>query len=132
VFPVFPVNVPGLFPGSGNELKRFPMFSVFAIGTVSSVSSIACFTGREHWEQRELDRTSKASEMANVEHSWNKLGTGRAVAELQDRVAEAFQRRGDDGGRAHLLLASTTFNALSITNRIWFCDGIQGINSATQ
>ena len=68
MFPVFPVDVPSLFPDSGNELKRFPVFSVFAIGTVSSVSSSAFFAGREHWEQRELDRIRKTSEIANVEH----------------------------------------------------------------
>ena len=34
VFPVFPVDVPSLFPDFGNKLKRFPVFSVFAIDTV--------------------------------------------------------------------------------------------------
>jgi hypothetical protein len=35
VFPVFPVDVPSLFPDLGNEPKQFPVLSVFAIGTVS-------------------------------------------------------------------------------------------------
>jgi hypothetical protein len=54
-FPVFPVDVPSLFPDSGNELKRIPMFSMFAIGTLFSRFLYSLFTGREHWEQRERD-----------------------------------------------------------------------------
>jgi hypothetical protein len=41
--PVFPLDVPSLFPDSGKELRRFPVFSVIAIGTVSSVFDILLY-----------------------------------------------------------------------------------------
>jgi TetR/AcrR family transcriptional regulator, regulator of mycofactocin system len=53
------------------------------------------------------------------------------VAELQDRVAEAFTQRGEDEVRAHLL-AGMTLNALSVAYRIWFGDGKQDIHAATE
>jgi hypothetical protein len=71
VFPVFPADVPSLFPDSGNQLKQFPVFSVFAIGTVSYVSSIAFITDREHWEHENGTRDEGLLRTQDMELSWN-------------------------------------------------------------
>ena len=47
VFPVFPVDVPSLFPDSGNQINKFPVFSVSTIGVVFWVCSISFLTDRE-------------------------------------------------------------------------------------
>jgi hypothetical protein len=71
VFPVFPVDVPSLFPDSDNELRRFPVFFVFAIGTVSSVSSIAFFASRKHWDTENLTGPQRLPKPL----TWNTRGT---------------------------------------------------------
>src|SRR5262249_39390720 len=53
------------------------------------------------------------------------------VAEVQDRVAEAFARLSKDEVSAHLM-AGMTLNALSVAYRIWFRDGKQDIEGATR
>jgi len=47
----------------GNEFRRFPVFSVFAIGLISLFCSIHFSTGQEHWERREQDLNSRASDI---------------------------------------------------------------------
>jgi AcrR family transcriptional regulator len=53
------------------------------------------------------------------------------VAEVQDRIAEAFARRCKDDLTAHVL-ASLTLSALSLTYRVWFSQGKREIASAAQ
>ena len=53
------------------------------------------------------------------------------VAEVQDRIAEAFRQRSKDDLTAHVL-ASLTLSALSLTYRVWFSQGKKDIASAAQ
>src|SRR3954452_19926640 len=53
------------------------------------------------------------------------------VAEVQDRIAEAFAQRCKDDLTAHAL-ASLTLSALSLTYRVWFSQGKKEIASAAQ
>src|SRR3954468_1577907 len=53
------------------------------------------------------------------------------VAEVQDRIAEAFAQRSKDELTAHIL-ASLTLSALSLTYRVWFSQGKKEIASAAQ
>jgi AcrR family transcriptional regulator len=53
------------------------------------------------------------------------------VAEVQDRVAEAFTKRSQDDLSAQVL-ASLTLSALSLTYRVWFSQGKKDIASAAQ
>jgi hypothetical protein len=53
------------------------------------------------------------------------------VAEVQDRIAEAFAQRCKDDLTAHVL-ASLTLSALSLTYRVWFSQGRKDIASAAQ
>jgi AcrR family transcriptional regulator len=53
------------------------------------------------------------------------------VAEVQDRVAEAFAQRSQGDLSAHVL-ASLTLSALSLTYRVWFSQGKKDIASAAQ
>ena len=53
------------------------------------------------------------------------------VAELQDRVAEAFARRCKDRFTSHVL-AALTLSALSLTYRAWFAKGKKDIGAAAQ
>ena len=53
------------------------------------------------------------------------------VAEVQDRVAEAFARRCKDEITAHVL-AGLTLSALSLAYRAWFSEGKKDIASAVQ
>ena len=53
------------------------------------------------------------------------------VAEVQDRVAEAFARRCKDEFTAHVL-AGLTLSALSLSYRAWFSEGKKDIASAVE
>lgn len=53
------------------------------------------------------------------------------VAEVQDRVADAFARRCKGELTAHAL-AALTLSALSLTYRVWFSQGKKDIASAAQ
>src|SRR5664279_5179352 len=53
------------------------------------------------------------------------------VAEVQDRVADAFNRRCKDELTAHVL-AALTLSALSLTYRVWFSKGKKDLSSAAQ
>jgi AcrR family transcriptional regulator len=53
------------------------------------------------------------------------------VAEVQDRVADAFAQRCKDELTAHVL-AALTLSALSLTYRVWFAKGKKDIVSAAQ
>jgi AcrR family transcriptional regulator len=53
------------------------------------------------------------------------------VAEVQDRLADAFAHRIDDEFTAHVL-AGLTLSALSLTYRVWFSKGKKDIDSAAQ
>jgi AcrR family transcriptional regulator len=53
------------------------------------------------------------------------------VAEVQDRIAEAFTQRSRGDLTAHVL-ASLTLSALSLTYRVWFSGGKKDIASAAQ
>jgi AcrR family transcriptional regulator len=53
------------------------------------------------------------------------------VAEVQDRLAEAFAQRFKDNVTAHVL-AGLTLSALSLTYRVWFSEGNKDIVSAVQ
>jgi len=53
------------------------------------------------------------------------------VAEVQDRLAEAFAQRCQDAVTAHVL-AGLTLSALSLTYRVWFSKGNKDIVSAVQ
>src|SRR5438270_3489251 len=53
------------------------------------------------------------------------------VAEVQDRIAEAFTQRSKDDLTAHVL-ASLTLSALSLTYRVWFFQGRKDIASAAE
>jgi AcrR family transcriptional regulator len=53
------------------------------------------------------------------------------VAEVQDRIAEAFAHRCKDDLTAHVL-ASLTLSALSLTYRVWFSQGKKEIAQAAQ
>jgi AcrR family transcriptional regulator len=53
------------------------------------------------------------------------------VAEVQDRVADAFAQRCKDELTAHGL-AALTLSALSLTYRVWFSQGKKDIASAAQ
>ena len=53
------------------------------------------------------------------------------IAEMQDRVADAFARRCKDELTAHVL-AGLTLSALSLTYRVWFSHGKKDIASAAQ
>ena len=53
------------------------------------------------------------------------------VAELQDRVADAFGRRCKKELAAHVL-AGLTLSALSLTYRVWFTNGKKDIESAAR
>jgi len=53
------------------------------------------------------------------------------VAEVQDRLAEAFARRCKDEFTAHVH-AGLTLSALSLAHRVWFSDGNSDIVSAVQ
>ena len=53
------------------------------------------------------------------------------VAEVQDRLADAFVHRVADEFIAHVL-AGLTLSALSLTYRVWFSKGKKDIDSAAQ
>jgi hypothetical protein len=53
------------------------------------------------------------------------------VAEVQDRIAEAFARRCKEELTAHVL-AGLTLSMLSVAYRVWFNQGKKDIASATQ
>jgi AcrR family transcriptional regulator len=53
------------------------------------------------------------------------------VAEVQDRIAEAFARRSKSDISAHVL-ASLTLAALSLTYRVWFSQGKKDMATAAQ
>lgn len=53
------------------------------------------------------------------------------VAEVQDRVADAFAHRCKDELTAHVL-AALTLSALSLTYRVWFSKGKKDLASAAQ
>ncbi|MBV9443868.1 MAG: hypothetical protein JO217_14395, partial [Acidobacteriaceae bacterium] len=53
------------------------------------------------------------------------------VAEVHDRIADAFAQRSKDELTAHVL-ASLTLSALSLTYRVWFSQGKKEIASAVQ
>jgi AcrR family transcriptional regulator len=53
------------------------------------------------------------------------------LAEVQDRVAEAFARRCKDDVTAHVL-AGLTLSALSLSYRVWFTEGKKDIASAVE
>jgi len=53
------------------------------------------------------------------------------IAEIQDRVADAFAQRCQDELTAHVL-AALTFSALSLTYRVWFSKGKKDLASAAQ
>ncbi|MBS1877199.1 MAG: TetR family transcriptional regulator [Acidobacteria bacterium] len=53
------------------------------------------------------------------------------VAELQERLAEAFAIRCEDAITAHAL-AALTLSALSLSYRIWFAQGRRDVDSAVE
>ena len=53
------------------------------------------------------------------------------VAEVQDRVADAFMQRSKDELTAHVL-AALTLSALSLTYRVWFSRGKKDLESAVR
>ena len=53
------------------------------------------------------------------------------IAEVQDRIAEAFAKQSKDDLTAHVL-ASLTLSALSLTYRVWFSGGKKDIAVAVQ
>ena len=53
------------------------------------------------------------------------------IAEVQDRVAQAFAGRTNDEFTAHVL-AGLTLSALSLSYRAWFAQGKKDINAAVE
>ena len=75
-------------------------------------------------------RTRKVMEIAARYPAAREAQLSR-VAEVQDRVAEAFARRCKDEITAHVL-AGLTLSALSLAYRAWFSEGKKDIASAVQ
>jgi len=81
-------------------------------------------------------RTASDSRMRKVMEIAAKYPAAREaqvsrVAELQDRLAEAFAKRCDAKITAHVL-AGLTLSALSVTYRVWFTKGKRDMMSAVQ
>jgi AcrR family transcriptional regulator len=75
-------------------------------------------------------RTRKVMEIAAKYPAAREAQLSR-VAEVQDRVAEAFARRSKDEITAHAL-AGLTLSALSLAYRAWFSEGKKDIASAVE
>jgi AcrR family transcriptional regulator len=81
-------------------------------------------------------RTTSDSRMRKVMEIAAKYPAAREaqvsrVAELQDRLAEAFAERCDGKITAHAL-SGLTLSALSLTYRVWFSEGKRDLMSAVQ
>lgn len=75
-------------------------------------------------------RTRRVMEIAAMYPAAREAQQSR-LAEVQDRVAEAFARRCDDDVTAHAL-AGLTLSALSLSYRVWFSEGKKDIGSAVE
>ena len=75
-------------------------------------------------------RTRKVMEIA-AKHQAARGAQLSRMAELQDRVAEAFEHRCKNEVTAHIL-AGLTLSALTLTYRVWFKKGKKNVDSAVQ
>jgi AcrR family transcriptional regulator len=125
--------------GSKRDLMAYPVVSYGASLTKAIESCPAKSSPAELFRYVVLEvaqRTVSDSRTRNVMEIAARYPAAREaqlsrVAEVQDRVAEAFARRCKDEITAHVL-AGLTLSALSLAYRAWFSEGKKDIAAAVQ